>query len=324
MNTDKKSKIDKALFTKIVVGVFCAIIVGWIIFMIVSANKVDNLIERDNHANETVGIKTEPTPEEYNEMLPSVIKRVTSSRDSSLELPQIKTITDTLDALYETRTTIAIDNYLGGFKVICVLTLNKETNITELHKSALEILSPILDITPDFTRLEVQVFTGSDTIEKFYLNKGDAQEITDVRYNEPAGLVKLEKHSLLTKTQKLAEEFISLTSECRILENEEQYDLYVNLEPVDTADVTNDVVDLVDRQFMLINEHADKPVHLHISLGTTLQFMGYVDPQSQAFKNFYTDKVYFQDISRAEYYRCNGWLYGNTSSFINTLLDQLY
>ncbi|MEG2376720.1 MAG: hypothetical protein RSC43_00020 [Clostridia bacterium] len=290
-------------------------------------NGQDILIEGTYKSDRIDGSNAEPTAELFNKMLPDVLRRVSSVRDSSMELPIIEQYTKQIDDKFGCVTNILIENYLGNYQLRLNVAINGTTDILELQNFICETIYPAFDLTDDFVRIQVAVSQSITPIKRFHLTRSTKTvPISDLDYIEDENLMKLDivNEELVSKVTKALEGF-SETSKVTVItgDSSKAYDQFrVVLDTSLSEAATEDCVNCLDTLFVYFNDQK-RDTYVQVYEGENLQFSAWIEPHAQQFTDFYTDKEYYQDISRVEYYLCNGWVYGNSLNYLDKLISNL-
>ncbi len=299
-------------------------------------NQGAKLVESQQKHDASISIHKEPTAKEFAATIPSVLKRASSTRDFSTPLQKIQMILKQFDEDNKTSSSVNILNYLGKYKVVIKVGIVQDIESKQLHQACLDSFSQILAMHPDFSRVEIDVVSGSNAIERFYISSSSNPVLVfDRKFTEDQEMGK--EPSCLSKFEKLQKQFSTTTVSVGGYTTEMYDAVSVTLDTSASDNGTLDCVDYIDFAFQMINSDFKKPVYLQVfdtsktfeddaesaSYTSSLVFSGYVLPGAQNFKDFYTAKPYYQDISRAEYYLCNDWLYGNVLTQVSTLVENL-
>lgn len=323
----KKSTRKKILF-RVGIGVILVSVAGSLLFSFINSNKGAKLVETQQREDAHI---ENPTPEEFAADIVTVLNRAPEVRDFSVQLTQISDIVAAMDEQFETATGTSIQNYLGKYKVAFNIRLTKTTSLVELDQYILENFPKILSLDPDFVRLEFNIILDTQNLEQFYIvDSQNPALVYDLKYGED--LARGEDPKIVSKLAKLQDQFLlSVISVSGY--TTDQYDAAtIVINTTQSEDQTVDCVDLIDKAFLTINETSKNPVYLQIFTETdiegsdparTMVFSGLIVPDAKTFRDFYTPKTYYQDVSRAEYYLCNGWLYGVALDSISSALSNL-
>ncbi len=338
MKNKKNSKKWGKTFFKIGIAVIAAAGVLTLVRVLTSRDQGAKLVESHQKQDASISINKEPTAKEFADTIPSVLKRASSTRDFSTPLQKIQMILKQFDEENPTSSDVNILNYLGNYKVVIKVNVVEDIESEQLHQACLESFSQILSMSADFSRVEVDVVSGSNSIERFYISSSSNPTLVfDRKFTEDLAMG--DKPSCLSKFEKLQKQFSTVDVSVDGYTTEMYDAVTVVLDTSASQNGTLDCIDYIDFAFQMINKDFKNPVYLQVfekaktSLASdeseeatytnTLVFSGYVLPGAQNFKDFYSAKPYYQDISRAEYYLCNDWLYGNVLSQVSTYVENL-
>lgn len=327
MKTDKKRfKVLKGFPLKVFVVLLGAALTfglyqGWR-----HMKRPAQLIERQDSIDRKEGSDDTPSPATFNKMLPEVLKRKDETRDSSAELPVINGYIKSIDDKFGTVSNVFIENYLGSYQVRITISVSGNVAISDLHTFAVDTLKPCLELSKEFSRVSVSIEAGATPLEHFYIprEKGGV-EVYDLDYSIDHKLMSMSaSDNGITKdiSKLISKSILKTTATVIALEEDTQNTVRVTLDTTASDRPTNDCVDSIDLIFQYCNE-LNKQTYIQVYNGERLQFSARVIPNSPTFKAFYTSKKYYQDIARAEYYLCNGWLYNESLTTLNTLVDNL-
>lgn len=323
----KKSTRKKIIF-RIGLGVIFVSVIGSVFFNFINSNKGAKLVETQQRQDANI---EDPTPQEFAADIVKVLNRAPEVRDFSVQLTQISDLVTAMDEKFETSTGTSIQNYLGKYKVVFNIRLTKTTSLAELDQYILENFPKALTFSQDFVRLEFNTILDTKNLEQFYIvDYQNPVLVFDLKYSED--LAKGEEPKILSKLSKLQDEFLLSTLAVSGYTTEQYDAVTCVINTTQSEDRSADCVDLIDKAFLTINENSKNPVYLQIIAETsiedsnpqqTLVFSGLIVPDAKTFRDFYTPKVYYQDVSRAEYYLCNGWLYDVALDSISYALSNL-
>lgn len=329
----EKKKLNLKWLFRIGIGVVVFAIVVSLLFQMFNRHQGARLVEGQQRQDAAMKVDKVPTAEEFAATIPSVIRRASDVRDFTYELQVINEILRQFDEANSTSSSVNIVNYLGKYKVVIRVGIVEEIEAQKLHTATADAFATILTLNPDFARVEVDVISGSTQLERYYIASSETPVLVfDRKYSED--LAKGETPKCVSKFEKLQSEFLNSQISVTGYTTEEYDSVTVTIDTSAADDGTAECIDYIDFAFQMINDDLQTPVYLQViqqektsSEGEvydrTLVFSGLIVPEAKTFKDFYTAKPYYQDVSRAEYYLCNDWLYGNVLTTLSTYIDNL-
>lgn len=330
---EEKKKLNLKRLFQIGIGVVVFAIVVSLLLQMFNQHQGARLVEGQQRQDAAMKVDKVPTAEEFAATIPSVIRRASDVRDLTYELQVINEILRQFDESNSTSSSANIVNYLGKYKVVIRVGIVKEIEAQKLHTATTEAFATILTLNPDFARVEVDVISGSNQLERYYIASSETPVLVfDRKYSED--LAKGETPKCVSKFEKLQSEFLNSQISVTGYATEEYDSVTVTIDTSAAKDGTTECIDYIDFAFQMINDDLKTPVYLQViqqekassegeAYNRTLVFSGLIVPEAKTFKDFYTAKPYYQDISRAEYYLCNDWLYGNVLTTLSTYIDNL-
>lgn len=323
-----KKSTRKTLLFRIGIAVILISASGSILFNMFNSNKGAKLVEAQQREDARI---EDPSPEEFAADIVTVLNRAPEVRDFSVQLTQITDIVSAMDEQFGTVSGTSIQNYLGKYKVVFNIRLTKTTSLAELDQYILDNFPRILELSSDFVRLEFNTILDTQNLEQFYIVDSATPVIVfDLKYGEE--LEKGKEPKILSKLAKLQDQLLLSTLTVTGYSTDQYDAAKIVIDATQSSDRTSDCVDIIDQAFLAINSNSKNPVYLQIFMETNsegsnsseaLVFSGLIVPDAKTFKDFYTPKTYYQDVSRAEYYLCNGWLYGVALDSISSALLNL-
>lgn len=289
------------------------------------------LIETTYKEDNSLGAKTEPTAEEYQAMLPQVLNVAPANRDSSLESGALVRYQSELSEEYEVLSTAEIVNYLGEYQVNVVVTgnnvakmLNSPEQLQEFNSRIISKYSELFITAKDIRRIFYEYRVQQVPFLKFYVERNSPDVlIYDKVYPRDTTLSEVAKEDKYsTAIANIQKEYLTTTYQYTLYKSDTEYTLDMALDFGSPSVNVDDALDIMDTVFLLANQQ-NLPTRVTIKAVDSLLFAGYIKPQASSFTNFYTNRPYYQDISRIQYYYCNNWLHGELYTIVAEYLKTL-
>lgn len=324
------SKKKPLIPPKIVAGIAIGLAVIGIVFFFLSGYFAKQsrvkLVERAQTTERESADDSNPTPEVYQKNVKQVLHR---SEDTTatlrFEVDAFESLVSKLPSEFQ-YTYFELQNFLGKNKLHVEFTLDSEDKLESATATISEQCREYLQTYPSISRIYYTFYTETDRLACGYFCLEN--EVFNV-----VNLPPVESISLNTVLDSSTEEFntlnqvldsyLTIAYELDLTTDGSKYALDLKVDTASSESGVAELLDVFDQIFFAIQNDFNLPVQLRIKDDTGIVVSGLIDPTDKLFSEFYTDKPFYQDISRAEYYICNEWLFGELNQSLTTMLNNI-
>lgn len=301
-------------------------IVFFIFSQIFSSRSRVQLIERTQQVERDSATDTDPDPDVYEKNVRQVLGRSTDTTTTmALELGAFDLVLNNLPSEV-TYSQVELQNFLGGNKLHVELTIDDVSHLASVQSVFEEACETYLVTYPEIVRIYYNFYTETETLScGYYVINNGFQNVENMPYPLPStlGSELAPEDVAMQRVSDALSDFLTVDYELNMSTDGSKYLLDLAVNTAGSMTGLSDCLDVFDRLFFLIQEDFDMPVQLMIHSSTDLVASAYIVPGDKLFAAFYTDKEFYQDISRAEYYLCNEWLLGSLEQSLASTLNDL-
>lgn len=326
-NTSKKKHILSPKVMKFITIALAGIGIIFFIFSQVFASRSRvQLIERTQQIERDSATDSDPDPDVYAKNVRQVLGRSTDTTTTmAMELIAFDLVLSNLPSEV-TYSQVELQNFLGGNKLHVELTLADVSNLAAVKSTFEAACETYLMTYPEVVRIYYNFYTETETLScGYFVIDGGFKNVENMPYPLPTteGKELSAEHDVIMKVSDALSDFLTVDYELSMSSEDGKYLLNLAINTANSASGISDCLDVFDRLFFLIQDDFDMPVQLMIHSSTDLVASAYIVPGDELFAAFYTDKTFYQDISRAEYYLCNEWLLGSLEQSLASTLNDL-